>query len=198
MIKLFVFDMGGVVVGETGFDKKLANYLGVEGRIFHDDKEVEKAIWSHMEGKIDENQFWDVFSEVNGSFVESKNSLLGKFFNPSFNEGTVKLIKDLKSRGNRVVCGTNVIDAHYKIHMLKGQYDIFDKVYASHLMHIIKPNIDFYRYICEKEKIDSSNVFFTDDREENILTAREYGLNAEVFMDAEQIRNYLKINNIFA
>lgn len=197
MIKLFVFDMGGVVCEKTDFDKKLANYLGVEGRIFRDDKEVEKAIWSHMEGRIDENQFWKVFSEVNGSFVESDNSLLGKFFNPYFNEGTIKLIQDLKAKGNRVVCGTNVVDAHYKIHMLKGQYDIFDKVYPSHLIHVSKPNIDFYRYICEKEKIDACDVFFTDDREENIITAKKYGLNAEVFENANQIRNYLKINNIF-
>jgi len=198
MIKLFVFDMGGVVAGSTGFDKKLANYLNFQGKLLHENKDVEKAIRSHMEGKIDENQFWEVYSSKYGPIKDSKNGLFGKFFNPSLDKETVKLIEDLKAKKNRVVCGTNVIDSHYKIHMLKGQYDVFDEVYASHLMHFSKPNIDFYRYICEKENVEPSQVFFTDDMEENILTAREYGLNAVIFKSAEQIRNYLKINNIFA
>ena len=198
MIKLFILDMGGVVAESTDFDKKLAKYLGVDGRIFHDDKEVEKAIWSYMEGKIDEDQFWEIYISKYGPIRKSKGSLFGKFFNSSLDKGTIKLIQDLKAKGNRVVCGTNVIDAHYKIHMAKNQYDVFDKVYASHLMHIIKPNVDFYRYICDKEKVDPSQAFFTDDRKENILTAREYGLNAETFKDSEQIRKYLKLNNIFS
>jgi len=198
MIKLFIFDMGGVVAESTDFDKKLASYLGFEGRLLHENEDVERAIRDHMEGKIDEDQFWEIYISKYGSIKKPKSSLFGKFFNPSLDKGTVKLIQDLKAKGNRVVCGTNVIDSHYKIHMAKSQYDIFDKVYASHLMHVSKPNTAFYSYICNKEKVDPSQVFFIDDMEENIETAREYGLNAETFKSSEQIRTYLKINNIFA
>jgi putative hydrolase of the HAD superfamily len=106
-------------------------------------------------------------------------------------EPTVQIVKQLKAAGMRVVTGTNVIDAHYNIHIKLGHYDLFDKVYASHLMGITKPYPAFYAYILKAESVQAQDVFFTDDTIENVNAAADSGLNAFHYTNAQAMKNQL-------
>lgn len=85
------------------------------------------------------------------------------------------------------------------IHSLKGQCDIgilsnlgaldktrldeqlhlrdFNYCFLSFEMGIKKPNIRIYQTILEQIKTEPKNILFIDDNEENILAAKECGLN---------------------
>ena len=197
MIDLFIFDMGGVLVRNFNMGKELSAYLGQDTDVIHNyDKDASKALFLHSEGKISEEEFWKEFNKITRIEIPEHNeSLLGKFFNPVLDDATVKIIEELKKQGKRVVCGTNVIDAHYNKHMQLKQYDVFDKVYASHKMHIAKPKIEFFKEICKSENIKLENTFFTDDSQVNIDAALSCGVKAFLYTDAkvlkEQLENFI-------
>lgn len=195
MIKLCMFDMGGVMIRDFHIAPELSEYLGY-GKMDSLDKidtSLAEAVELHSIGKITEKQVWEMFSSSTGKKVEYETeSLLGKFFHPVLDQATVDVVKKLKENNIRVICGTNVIDSHYRIHNTLHQYDIFDKVYPSHLMGLRKPEKDFYISVCKKENIKPEECFFTDDIEENVSAASACGLCARLYTDAEKLESDLK------
>lgn len=193
MIELCIFDMGGVLIRDFHIAPRLLPFLGCSESSFAEiSPAISEALKNHSRGLIDEPAFWEQYRTIVGrALPETDESLLGKFFTPVLDPATVDILRGLKAHGMRVVCGTNVIDAHYDIHMALKQYDIFDHVYASHLIHIAKPDGDFYRYICEQEHVSPENAFFTDDMEANVVSARQEGLAAFLYTDAKHLGEQL-------
>ena len=187
MKTLYIFDMGGVLCRDFNDIPVISNYLGItEEKFFVYTGENFRKL---LDGKIDSNEFWVRFSLRYGKKV--KEELFGKFFNPGTIQETKDIIEQLKS-DSRVVCGTNTIDSHYNYLLNKGDYDIFDEVYASNLIGISKPDPDFYRYILKKEGIKPKNTVFVDDSEENILSAQKIGINSILFTDSESLKQQIK------
>ena len=193
MIKLCVFDMGGVIIRDFSIGPELLPYLGYPGlKGFQDlGRNYYELIEKHSIGEISEDEFWREFEKLSGKTIEEKG-LLGKFFHPVLDAKTIDVIKKIKDRGMRVVCATNVIDSHYKIHMALHQYDIFDKVYPSHFIHLRKPDLRFYRYVAEQEGVNPSQCFFTDDIKGNVDAGKEVGMSSFQYIDAEKLERDLK------
>lgn len=193
MIKLCIFDMCGVIIRDFSIGPELLPYLGYPGlKGFQDlGREYYELIERHSIGEISEDEFWRGYENLSGKKITEKG-LLGKFFHPVFDEPTIEVIKRIKEKGMRVVCGTNVLDSHYKIHMALHQYDIFDKVYPSHLIHLRKPDLRFYRYIAEREGVNPSQCFFTDDIKENVDAGKEVGMVSFQYFDADKLERDLK------
>jgi len=187
MIKtLYIFDMGGVLAMNCEMITIIHKYLKITEEQFfiYADEDFRRL----LEGKMRSYEFWKQFSLKSGQ--EIKEELFSKYFNPSINEETKDIIIQLKNH-SRVVCGTNVIDAHYNYLLKRGDYDIFDKVYASHLIGISKPNPDFYRYILEKEGVNPKETIFVDDREENIIAAQNMGIKSILFKESAVLKELL-------
>ncbi len=193
MIKVCIFDMGGVVIRDFQVAGPLMRFLGrAESGFASISPKVRDALRKHSSGLIDEKAFWKVYQEVTGEKLpEHEGSLLGLFFNPSLDPATIAVLEELKAAGMRVVCGTNVIDAHYSIHQEHQDYKVFDAVYASHHIQISKPDLAFYTHILEVEKVTPEEAFFTDDMDQNVQAAREVGLHAYLYTDAQTLRTQL-------
>ena len=194
MIKVCIFDMGGVVIRDFQVAGPLMRFLGrAEAGFAHISPKVRDALRKHSSGLIDEAAFWQVYQEVTGEKLpDHEGSLLGLFFNPSLDPPTVAVLEELKATGMRVVCGTNVIDAHFNIHQAHQDYKVFDTVYASHHIQISKPDLGFYTHILEAEKASPAEAFFTDDMEQNVQAASEVGLHAYLYTDANALRTQLR------
>ena len=194
MIKCCIFDMGGVMIRDYHMEPELMPFLGLNDRSFAAvDLRFREALRRHSRGEIKEDGFWSYYSEITGKAVPPhEGSLLGKFFHPVLDQPTVQTAMELKASGMRVVCGTNVIDAHYGIHMKLNQYAVFDKVYASHLMGTVKPESTFYAYMLKEEGITAGEAFFTDDMAENVDAASASGLNAFLYTGADSLREHLR------
>ena len=179
--------MGGVLTYNTDVFPTIINYLGIteEEFITYSGENLRKL----LNGKISTNEFWTKFSLKYGKKV--KEELFGKFFNPKLNDGTKDLIKQLKDI-SRVVCGTNTLDSHYYYHLKHGDYDIFDTVYASNIIGLLKPDPDFYWYILKSEGVKPEEAVFIDDTEENVLSAQEIGINSILFTDSDSLKTRLK------
>jgi putative hydrolase of the HAD superfamily len=204
-IKLFIFDMGGVVARNTSIAGAIAAHLRISKREFlrgtSSDYEDTRAssynlsdIYAITQGKINSERFWGNFTQRTGIAVSGDPWY--DLFDPVFDKKTSAIITRLKANGYRVVCGTNTIEAHYRKHEERGDYSVFDAVYASHLMGIMKPDMAFWHFILSKEKVLPSEAFFVDDSEENINTAKKAGLATHLFTDAEELVNSLRTYGI--
>ena len=93
--------------------------------------------------------------------------------------------------GARVVAGTNTITPHYNVHLQEGDYEIFDAVYASHMMGLAKPDPAFYTYILDRAGCPQEQAGFVDDVPENVEAAEKLGIHSFVFTNAEKLKKDL-------
>ncbi len=183
---LYIFDMGGVVTGNTNVIPSVAEYLEItEEKFFQLAGEDWKKL---LIGKVDSKQFWMRISQK--IHREIKEDLFEKFFHPKRNSEVIQIIRDLKKK-YRVVCGTNTFQIHYQYHVKKGDYHFFEMVYASHLLGIAKPDLRFYQHILDKEKMTEEKTIFIDDTKENVIAAKRIGIQSIRFVDSYSLKNKL-------
>lgn len=184
-MKLFIFDMGGVVTTNASEARgRPAAALGVT------QEEMDNATGDLFDqltvGKISVKEFWKTVGDRLGKKIDTDYFHL--FFHPVLNEGTKKIILALRKKGFRVVCGTNTIESHYLNHITRGDYAFFDQTYASQMMGVKKPDPLFWKMILDAEKCAPSEAFFTDDLEANVQAAAALGIHAVQFTDAKKLR----------
>lgn len=191
MIRLCIFDMGGVLVRDINCWPEISAFLGVEESVVRDPAFSETQRQYGL-GRIGEDEIWRRFTRITGKPVPPhEGSIMGRFFTPHPDQATADVINELKARGIRVVCGTNTGDAHYAIHQELGQYSIFDRVYASHLIHLAKPDPAFYTHILNAEGVKPEEAFFTDDWPPNAEAASKLGMASFTYTDADTLRSQL-------
>ncbi len=190
-MELCIFDMGGVVCENTRVGPFIVEHLGISSDEFY--SLANKAQLQLLEtGKITVDEFWLHFGQEFGESIGE--DLWRKFFKPQRIPGTIAIIKELKKQV-RVIAGTNTIDSHYRVHLERGDYEIFDTVYASHQIGFAKPDKEFYRWILQKEGCaDYAKVAFVDDSLVNVQAARELGIQGIHFIDPEDLRVQLPWN----
>ena len=184
--RLYIFDMGGVVSLDTDVFPEVFSWLHLSEAAFMSiaGENLDKL----LTGDISTAGFWRQFSAGYGKPIQEE--LFGKFFKPRLNRGAVDIIKRLKTE-SRVVCGTNTFDPHYNRHLNAGDYDCFDAVYASNKIGYAKPDPRFFNHILETEGFLPEQAFFTDDTERYVAAAKDMGITAMVFNDAESLARAL-------
>ena len=186
MIKLFIFDMGGVLVRNFNILPQAAEYLGLSyGDLFG---YIKDDLYPLMEGRLGVHDFWKNLEQKSG--IEITREFWTELFRPRIDQSTSGLITRLK-KYYPVVCGTNTMDEHYRIHQENGDYLIFDRVYSSHLMRTAKPKPGFFNLILEKEGVKPEETVFTDDLPENVEAAASLGINSFMFTDAAEFEKDL-------
>lgn len=206
-MRLFIFDMGGVVALNVHCVAALAQYLGLTTEEFfmaaggapgsaYNGGDV-RAI---QDGSVGPEEFWLRLENRAAELFPLKNvrvprdregnpvDLWGSFFNPQRDAAVVTLICELKARGYRVVCGTNTLPAHYGKHQELGDYDSFDRVYASHRMGTAKPDAEFWNMILRTEGIAPQDSYFIDDLKENVAAAEALGIRGHHFVSPRALR----------
>jgi putative hydrolase of the HAD superfamily len=187
-LRLFIFDVGGVVAANTSVVPQICDYLDIPQERFIELAGYE-SIKALQTGGMTEEDFALRLSSKIGKEVPS--NIWSIFFNPVPIEGTIKIIEKLKTR-YRVVAGTNTIDPHYRIHKKRNDYGLFDEVYASHIMGLAKPDSEFYRHILYAENCTPEEAFFADDTLKNVLAARNLGIVSFHFTEPSALEERLK------
>ena len=109
-------------------------------------------------------------------------------------EYAVPWIQELKERGSRIYILSNWSHPAYeacKDHALNF-LPLADGVVFSYKEFVVKPDRKIYEIICSRYDINPEEAVFLDDSEANIISAREFGLNAIHFKSYEQGRAELE------
>ncbi len=211
---LFIFDMGGVVSGNVSTLPAMARLLGLtEGEFLQcsgvspderPETRYERGSIAQLQmGRIGSQEFWEAFLDraaaalADGERVSRMRETIAqgdpweRVFSPVTQDRTVEAVTRLREAGHRVVCGTNTMTAHFGVHEKKGDYRPFERVYASHLMGVIKPDPQFWARILEAERAEARDTAFIDDNEVNVAAAHSLGLRSFRYVDAETLQRDL-------
>jgi len=94
---------------------------------------------------------------------------------------TKSLIQSLKSAGYRLYVLSNMSKEFIEFLRHKEVYSLFDGEVVSCEELCVKPEQEIYRRLESRYELDPSETLFVDDREANIVAARERGWEGYLF-----------------
>jgi 2-haloacid dehalogenase len=108
-------------------------------------------------------------------------------------EDTVQIFKELKETNKyKIYALTNWSAETFPIAMQRYPFlHWFDGVVVSGTEKMRKPFPEFYTVLLDRYAVKAGEALFIDDNERNIIAARKIGLDAIVFVNAQQLRNEL-------
>lgn len=178
-MKYFVFDLGGVL-SVPMVSKKL--YEQIKWKVSYEEfldkfNNSEESIKVHK-GEISTKEFFEYlkrYMDDNITLEEFKNIYVNnnKFFND-----TIEIIKKLKNLGYKVYLLSNLKEIDYEKFIKHFDISIFDELFLSFKLGMLKPNDDIYQYVINKLNTKPENIYFFDDNKENVEGAIKNGINA--------------------
>jgi glucose-1-phosphatase len=205
MIKLFVFDLGNVIVPFENKQIVVKLLKRAKGKVVSSPHEcfshlfdMEKGLINgYEEGLISSLEFFTVIKDRYGldiTFEEFKD-----IWNPIFrsNPEVNEAIRYLKGKDYPVFLLSNTNELHFS-HIIE-HYPIvhtLDEWILSFEVGAKKPKKRIYDVIFERMDIDPSEVFYIDDVREYVDAAEGYGIQGLVFKDAGGLWDAFRKNGI--
>lgn len=107
-------------------------------------------------------------------------------------DGTVSILKELRSAGTPTYALTNWSDSTFPIARERyGFLDWFDGIVVSGEERVIKPDPRIYQILFERYDVDPADAVFIDDSPRNVKAAVALGVTALHFTDSHQLRAQL-------
>ena len=205
MIKLFVFDLGNVILPfeHRQIAVKLCDKSEIKTAISPDD--IFKFLFDrgngliniYETGQMSSLEFFTRLKEyyrLTLDFEEFKG-----IWNPIFQEDlrVSDVILYLKSKGYPIylLSDTNELHFTYVIETYPIVYKM-DEWILSYKVGVKKPDKRIYDTIFEKMDVDRNEVFYIDDIERYVEAAKGFGINGMVFQNADELWQMLKENGI--
>jgi FMN phosphatase YigB (HAD superfamily) len=189
-IRFVYFDLGRVVVDNEASIANLAIYFHVSGRtiekFFH--KFVERA----CKGHISSRKLLTLFEQFVGIHSGARDfaQLWGKYLVPI--KQTHDLIYEI-SRRIAVGALTDIEHGVFRETVRNGGIpDIpWAAVIESCKLGYMKPDKRIYTYAQEQAHVSAKNIFYTDDKPENVTVAKSLGWKSTLFVK-EDIRGSIQ------
>ncbi|MEM3177938.1 MAG: HAD family phosphatase [Candidatus Micrarchaeaceae archaeon] len=186
-IKCILFDVGGVILNYNNkwYFEYLSKKFGIDASTI--ENAIRKQLTAFELGKITKAEFETSLAEiVNAS---PKDMKWFEFFKEtaSINEDTVELARKLHESGYITAIFSNIDKSRWK-HVAGMRWITFmDYRFASCYIGLTKPMKAAYLRVSEKMGLEPSEVFFTDDKPENVAGARESGMHSFLFKNASKL-----------
>jgi putative hydrolase of the HAD superfamily len=195
-IKVILFDLGNVLIDfDFSIAAKRFAYFCEKGpkeitglflssniiNLFEEGKISPKDFFSQVKDMLDLNisyaRFIPIWNEV--------------FFLSAKNRSVYSLANNLRNNYRiAVLSNTNMLHYDY-IKEYFPVFNIFNEVFASCKMGLIKPDPRIYKQVLEALDVKPEEVFYTDDREELVKSAAALKINGFVFTDYKKLKSDL-------
>lgn len=202
-IKNIVFDLGDVILN---IDVPLAssNFSRLSGKEQHEILTLfkEKELFRLFEtGLVDEDAFRNMIRELL-EFPDWSEEIIDTAWNSLLLDippARIALIKEL-SKNYRLFLLSNTSSIHIKqvnkiLHAASGVEkldDLFEKVYVSYEMGLMKPNPEIYLQVLRESGLVAEETLFLDDNADNITAASKLGIDTILVQKPVTILDYLK------
>lgn len=197
-IKAVVFDVGKVVVSESGQLSRvlLAQKFGFDVEDFG--KFAKRNLERSYGGKLEAVDFFEEFVKEVGLDVSGEDLVEGwkeiRRGTSEIDEGMVGLIKGLRESGLEVGSFTNTTKLNDVVRSELKIYDLFDFNVKSTEIGVVKPDRRAFEKFVEVLKsrgLSVEEVVFVDDSLENLEVAMEFGLKTVLFEGFESLEGKL-------
>ncbi|MDP9022890.1 MAG: HAD-IA family hydrolase [Actinomycetota bacterium] len=150
-------------------------------------RDREPGVWSRFEcGDLSEEEYFASFRCRFDVVAFHTARRAGYRWLPGMRE----LLDDIAGHATRVAASNYPVWVEELADSLLA--DRFERVLASHHLGVRKPDRRFYRRLCREIGSAPGHVVFVDDRDENVDAARQAGLRAHRFVDADDVRRRLR------
>lgn len=109
-----------------------------------------------------------------------------------------EMIARLRRTGILTAILSNTCYSLAKRHYRMGHYDLVDLHILSHEVGLHKPSPEIFAFALESAKVQASGALLVDDRAENVIAAREFGMHAIHYVDEQQLREQLSTYGMLA
>jgi len=111
-----------------------------------------------------------------------------------FNYGLLNICDKIKPSVQYILSNTN--EVHYNYLRKHRELSIFkdNNIFLSHEIGLRKPDINIYTFVQKTLNIEANNIYFVDDRQENLVSPRKMGWN--VFLYQNNNNDLLKFLNV--
>lgn len=198
----FYFDLGNVLLSfsHERMCSQMAEVAGVSPELVRhalfEAKGSDRSVqWRFERGDLNVLAVYDHFCETLG--VEPNRDELFAAGRDIFEviEESVAIIEQLAATGHRlgIMSNTNPLDWEF---VTSGRYpflnNAFEKYVLSFEVRAMKPEAAIYEHAAKLADAEPGQVFFTDDRQENVDGALAAGLDATLFTTPAKLRDDLK------
>lgn len=187
MVKLsdfdtIIFDFGGVIldIDPDLTRRRFVELLGMEkARLL----ETEQLPQLYEKGNISRTEFVERINRIAGTnipeteIIAAWNAML-----LNYKPARIEWIKRLHEN-YKLLMLSNTNDAHFKYFHNKLMdeygvtfYQLFDHVYLSHEMGMLKPSHEIYETVIREQQLNLQRTLFIEDTERNVAGAQEVGL----------------------
>lgn len=198
MIRVVFFDVGGVLHDDIAepIAKQIAATLGVDYIDYA--SVIQQVIDELMCGRCSESQlFHELAHKLKVPIPTQTEGVIEDYFKVHYHrhEEVYALAAEVRSRGYITAIVSNTSAYHYAgwRHDVEG---IFDPIILSHEVGAMKPSSEIYEYALHKVGAAPGEVFFVDDRAENVAAAKTIGIHAVQFISAQQLRADLQAASV--
>jgi HAD superfamily hydrolase (TIGR01509 family) len=190
------FDMGNVILL---FDHQLAcdqigQVAGISGAQVREIVFESELQNQYETGQITSREFYDSFCEMTNTAADYDQLLVAASDIFSLNTPVIPLLAALRDAGIAIGILSNTCAAHWQY--ARRRFSILDQYFAplalSFELKSMKPDAAIYHSAAELAGVPIGDIFFTDDREDNIQAARQAGMVAEQFTTANALATTLR------
>lgn len=191
MIKVIIFDLGGVIFSFDGGGYEAREKLAF---LFNLDKERLHNLWFQrykrdliLGIKNEEDYLTDIIKTFNlKTSLKELNRIIENF--NTVDESMIELVKKLKE--NYLLVVLNNESKGWNQYRIKKFYlnDYFELIFSSSDVGLAKPDKKIYKLVLNNLKgINPSEVLFIDNREENLPPAEELGIKTILFKNKNSL-----------
>jgi putative hydrolase of the HAD superfamily len=191
MIKAIIFDFGGVITPTepwAGWNPSPEERTIIRNAI----AEIAKLFTAELrESKFTADDFAREFKARTGELKQ---------------EPQERIIKSICVPDKELLDLISELSAKYKIYGLVnapfgwselrrgilGLDKYFSRVFVSHEIDVRKPDPKIFHYLLENTGLAPEECFFVDDREENVLAAKQLGMEGCVFDSVKNLKGYFR------
>jgi glucose-1-phosphatase len=181
-----IFDFGGVILD---IDPELSRQSFIKLYSLNKLQELEQSglLVLFEKGTISKQDMikeLEKITETNNdpdSFIKAWCAMLLEYQPPR-----IEWIKKL-GKTHRLLMLSNTNELHFECfsNKLKREFgitftDLFDKVYLSHEMHLLKPGLEIFQRVIDEQQLIPERTLFIEDTAENAQAANQLGIQTLV------------------
>ena len=200
-VRNIIFDLGNVIINIAP-ELTLSKFKELDFADFADIYSIMRQtdVFDRLDtGKITMPEFRNAirdFSKINLSDAQIDDAWCAMLLD--FPEENIELLRKLREDGYKLYLLSNTNDIHinyYKKYM-EQQFgsdllsELFDHAYYSHEIGFRKPDIEAFDYVLKAEGLKPAETLFIDDLENNVIGARQAGIQAYIHRKGDRLLNY--------
>jgi putative hydrolase of the HAD superfamily len=196
-IRFIYFDLGNVLLHfcHDRMCRQMAEAAGIDVQRVREIVLSDAALRQHETGVLNPVTFHDYFCRETGANVAAEvlHTAASDIF--TLNSAIVPIVERLASAGHRLGILSNTNEAHWRF-VTDGRFapllpGPFEQAVVSFQEGAMKPDAAIYEAAARRAGVAPCEIFFTDDREENVAAAKAAGFDAVLFAGPNRLRQEL-------